>query len=371
MDAPRRRIAFCITDLDSGGAEKALLQLVSGLNSSRWECRVYCLGPEGSLAEPLRTRGIFVECYGARHWRDLGVFLWLSRRLREFSPDLLQCFLFHANLVGRVAGRWARVPVVLSGHRVAEQQKKWHLWLDRWTAGLVDHHVCVSRGVQTHVCRHLGIALEKTSVIPNGVSIPNENQASDKMRELLKTCQFTEDAQIVLAVGRLHPQKGFLNLLQAFRRVAEQLPTSRLLIVGEGPQRMELEQSVHSLGLNDSICLPGWCDDVMSLMRHARVLAVTSAWEGMPNVVLEAMSVGLPVVAMQVEGLEELIQNEERGIIVTQGDIGAFTDSLVRVLRRPDWALQLGKSSQEFVSKNFTWGKMVEDYERIYLQLIN
>ena len=115
-------MAFCITDLDPGGAERALVQLVTRLDRSRWQPSVICLAPRGMLADELEQAEVPVTCLGARHSRNVGMVGRLFHQLRESKPALLQTFLFHANIAGRIAGRLARVPKIVSGIRVAERR---------------------------------------------------------------------------------------------------------------------------------------------------------------------------------------------------------------------------------------------------------
>lgn len=367
--AVARRIAFCITELEPGGAEKGLFHLVTRLDRSKWAPRVYCLGPEAELSRALRDEGVCVECYGARSWRDLGALFWLTKKLREFRPELLQGFLFHGNLLGRLAACLAGVPVVLAGHRVAEREKHWHLWLDRWTRRLVSHHVCVSQGVAAFVMDQLHLQSDQVTVIPNGVTARDPNEAAGT--DIWEVARCSPTAQVVLAVGRLHPQKGFLDLLAAFEPVAAAIPESVLLIVGEGSQRGELEEEIRRRKLGGRVTLTGRREDVRNLMRQANVFALTSRWEGMPNVVLEAMSVGLPVVAMDAEGVRDIIQNDQLGIVVNQGDISGLTQAILYLLHHPELASSMGKNSQHLVNSNFTLDEMALRYGRLYSQLIN
>jgi len=364
-----RRIAFCITDLDAGGAEKALLQLVTRLDRKHWEPTVFCLGPEAILAPRLREQGICVFCYGARSWRNFGVLLWLTRHLRRLRPELLQCFLFHANLVGRMAGRWSGVPVILAGHRVAERGKRWHLWLDRWTRGWVDHHVCVSQGVARHIKQHLGVSPRQITVIPNGVEIPFVSGQQSNLLNLRKDLGFPDDALIVLGVGRLHPQKGFDDLLTIFQQVHANVPESRLVIAGEGAQRGLLQAQIESLGLQEAARLVGYRTDVLEIMKQSQLLAMTSKWEGMANSMLEAMAVGLPVIAMEVEGVAELL-GEGRGIVVSSGDTGGFADQVELILRNPELRSKLGHVLQDYANKYLTWSRCTRDYEELFSRLL-
>ena len=146
-DSSPIRVAFCVTELDPGGAERALVQLVTRLDRQVWSPIVIALGPETELSGQFAASGIPVHCLGAKGPRSLRVFFPLVRILREFQPAIRQTWLFHANILGRLAGFVARVPLVFSGIRVAEQSAQWHVWWERSTRGLVSHHVCVSQDV--------------------------------------------------------------------------------------------------------------------------------------------------------------------------------------------------------------------------------
>ena len=140
-------IALVITDLDVGGAERALTMLATRLDPKRWRIGVFCLGGTGQLVEVIRQANIPCECLEANRRNPLQVIARLATRLRHFNPELVQSFMFHANLASRFAAPWARWPWVLAGLRVAERQKRWHLIVDRLTASLTTGSVCVSQGV--------------------------------------------------------------------------------------------------------------------------------------------------------------------------------------------------------------------------------
>jgi len=360
------RIAFCITDLDPGGAEKALLQIVSRLDRSEWEPAVYCLGPEAELTARFREQGIPTVCYGARGARDWGVIPWLSQKLKTFQPALLQTFLFHANLAGRFAGRMAGVPVIIAGHRVAERQKRWHLTLERWTRRWCDYHVCVSAGVARHLEREARIPPGQISVIGNGVEVPLPDPAAVDLRQQL---DFPRDAEIVLGIGRLHPQKDFAALIRIFGELSQTRPAARLVIVGEGPLRAELTRQIDALNMQSQVRLIGYRRDIFALLRQSQVLAVTSRWEGMSNAMLEAAAVGLPVVTRPVEGLDELTEIWPSQIVVSSDSDSGFAADLATVLNRRPGAGPPGEIPQVLSKEYVRWDRVVRDYVELYRHL--
>jgi glycosyltransferase involved in cell wall biosynthesis len=365
-DAPIR-IAFCITDLDPGGAERNLVQLVTRLDRSEWEPRVYCLGGLGALVRDLADAEVPVECFGARSARSIAVVVSLVRRLRAFRPQLLQSFLFHANLAGRVAGRVARVPIIVSGVRVAEHEQRWHLRLDRWTNGLVTHNVCVSQGAAEFSIHAAGLRREKVSVIPNGVNFVQFAYAEPIN---LETFGIPRGARTVLSVGRLEYQKGHLILLEAIEPLLDRYPRVHVLIVGDGPLREDLLKWIASYGRPDRIHLAGWQPDVPGLMRAGSVFVLPSLWEGMPNVVLEAMAAGLPVIAADVEGVREVIAHGQTGLIVNPSATWDLESKLVTMLDSPHEASRMAIAAQNTIREAFTVDRVVAAYTALYRSLL-
>ncbi len=364
--SPPVRIAFCITDLDVGGAERMFVELVTRLDRNRWEPRVYCLSDSGALAARLQAAEIPVICFGAKNSRNLRVIQKLTAELKTFSPVLLQCFLFHANFVGRLAAWRAGVPHVVCGIRVAERRSRVPLWLDRLTQGFVDQNVCVSRAVAEFSIHKARLKASKISVIPNAVDFDRFASAVAVDRASLGLSV----APLVLFVGRLDPQKAPFILLEAFAHLLERHPDWQLLLVGDGPLRASMEEWVTQRGLDHRIQIAGWRPDIPELLKAADLLTLPSLWEGMPNIVLEAMAAGLPVVVSRVEGTEELIRDGETGLLVTPGLPIELERRIETVLTDPELCSRLKNAAQPAVQKLFTMDRMVSAYEQLYARLI-
>ena len=363
---PPVRIAFCITDLDVGGAERMFVELVTRLDRLRWEPRVYCLSGPGALVARLQAAKIPVTCFGAKSARHIGVIPRLAAELKTFSPALIQCFLFHANVVGRLAAWWAGVPRVVCGIRVAERRSRVPLWLDRMTQGFVDHNVCVSRAVAEFSIHKAGLKATKISVIPNAVEFDRFANAVAVDRSILGL----STAPLVLFVGRLDPQKAPFILLEAFVRLLERHLDWQLLFVGDGSLRTAMEAWITQRGLDHRIRIAGWRPDIPELLKAADLLTLPSLWEGMPNIVLEAMAAGLPVVVSRVEGTEELIRDGETGLLVTPGSPIELERQIETALTDPEFCSRLRKAAQLTVQKLFTLDRMVSAYEQLYARLI-
>lgn len=364
---PPTRIAFCITELDAGGAERILTHLVLGLDRTEWEPQVWSLGPAGPYAGVLTEAGIPVHCLDAIYTWDAPRVLWRLRRdWRTFRPALVQTFLFHANILGRLAAWSASVPHVISGIRVADRRSRIYSRIDRWTNRFVDRNVCVSRGVADYCEQECGFDPTKTVVIPNGVDARLFAQATPFD---WKQLGLPAEAAIVLSIGRLEEQKGIDDLLTAFSTTAAMIPHAYLVLVGDGPDRAKLEACSVSLGLSGRVRFLGRRTDVPQLLAGANLFVLASRWEGMPNVVLEAMAAGLPVVSTRVEGTTELIAEGETGWLVPADNPSSLSDRMTDVLSHPERAQAVGFAAQNSVQSQFTTEAMVARYVSLYRQL--
>lgn len=362
------RIAFCITDLDIGGAERMFVELVTRLDRRFWEPRVFCLSAPGKLVERLNADNIPVVCFGVKNIRQIGVVWKLAWELKRFRPALVQCFLFHANVIGRLSAWWARVPHVVCGIRVAERRSRLRLWLDKLTQVFVDHNVCVSRAVADFSIRNGRLTSNKVSVIPNAVDFKLFASAMPIDRTSLG---ISADAPLVLFVGRFDPQKAPFVLLEAFKRLLARHPSWQLLFVGHGLLRDSMERWVEENRLSQRIQLIGWRPDVPQLLKAANCLVLPSLWEGMPNIVLEAMAAGLPVVVSQVEGTEELISPEETGLLVSPGSVDDLERAIEAILSDSELSKRVAKNAQQIVQKHFTFESMITAYEQLYRSLLS
>lgn len=361
-------IAFGVTDLDIGGAERMLVELVARLDRNRWRPSVVCLQTPGFLARFLDERGIPVDSLEIRGATDFPRALgqW-SRILRERRPALLQTFLFHANLLGRLAAASAKVRPVVAGIRVADPRSRGRLWIDRMTARMVDRYVCVSEEVRQFT-EASGIAREKLLVIPNGVDVERFASAAPIDPEAFGG---TGDAALLVAIGRLDRQKGPDVLLQALEVVGHRANGRRwvLAFLGDGPMRAALEADAARRGLAGQVRFLGRRDDVERWLAACEGLVLASRWEGMPNVVLEAMAAGRPVVATRVEGTGSLVRPGETGWLVPPEDPAALADAIRELLADADRRRRFGAAAKNLAA-DFSFGRMVESYERLYRELL-
>lgn len=363
-------VAFGITDLDVGGAEKALVQLATRLDRSRWSPSVVCLQPEGPLAERLGPVGIEVLSLNIRSGRDvLPALMRWKIELRKRKPAILQTFLFHANLLGRFAAWSAGVPIVVSGVRVAERRAKGHILADKLTHRMSNAHVCVSRATAEYQIAAACVPKSKVVVIPNGVETKIAVPADESFAKEAKDWAAKSAANLVY-VGRLDHQKGIDVFLEALAL----LPAGKrpnVAIVGAGPDQTGLEARSQKLGLGHLVHFFGWRSNPTAWMSAADGLVLPSRWEGMPNVVLEAMAAGKPSIATNVEGVPELIDDGISGWIAEPNDPQSLATAVDRFLAdRHRWT-EMGVAARRRASQEFSLASVVERYERLWLELLD
>ena len=346
-----------------------MFEIVSRLDRTHWQSEVYCLGPRGVLAELYEGIGIPVTCLNARSKLDLWKTLALRRGLKRFRPELLQTFLFHANLAGRICSVFTPIRRVVSGIRVSERRSRWPLRLDRWTQSLVAAHVCVSQAVADFSVEEARLAASKVHVIRNGVDF--EHFATAQPRDL-RAFNIPKHARVALFVGRLDPQKNPQLLVDAFCEAKGDPAASdlHLLFVGDGPLRDQVESLARHSQVSANIHFAGPQSDVAGLMRSATALVLPSRWEGMPNVVLEAMAAGLPVIASDVDGTSELIADGKTGVLFTSEDLNGLSAALKSTLADPSLAQQRAVAAQHVVEKHFTWESIAAEYDVLYRRLL-
>lgn len=351
---------LCITDLDVGGAEKALARIAIGLRDSGWDIRVISLRDAGPVTELLQADDIPVTALQCNRLFDIRAFFRLRAALQRHPTDVLLSFLYQANFYGRLAGRAAGIPCIVSGVRVADR-RRWVILTDSLTRCCTDHYVAVSPHVaQTHAAM-CGIPSDKITAIPNGVDCPGTETSSGA----------DPGSNLVLFVGRLTEQKDPLNLLNSFADLPASVRSQfRLEFVGDGPLRDQLDRKIHEFDLSEKVTLSGRTDDVSRKMRSATVLVVPSKWEGMPNVILEAMSVGLPVIATAVDGCNDLITQHETGWLVPQADSQSLASALEFALTQPSARRSVAQKAQAVVQKDFSWASVVLQYDHLLRSLL-
>ena len=364
-------VTFCITELNVGGAERCLVELAIRLDRERFAPSVACLGPRpignaGALAAKLDAAGVPVHYFNARGPASAPRVLWqLRRQWRADRPDIVQTFLWHANVLGGTVAAGPTVSPIVTGVRVAEPHRSWRRPLE-WLAGrLADRHVAVSEGVAKFARERIGLQANKIVVIPNGVSLPEEPVAPADLSRL----GLPGGRRAIAFVGRLDEQKGVEWLVEQTPELFKRLPQHDLLIVGTGPLEHRLRSCAERLTVAGRVHFAGWRDDVQSILAAVDLVFLPSLWEGMPNIVLEAMAAARPIVAFDVEGIAEALGEDASRQIAAHKDRDGFIERMVEIAADFELQLRLGHANRDRVMRQFAVENMVARYDRLYFEL--
>jgi glycosyltransferase involved in cell wall biosynthesis len=356
----RGSVAFLTTGLGRGGAENQLRQVAERLCARGWRVRVISMLPAPPGGAPA---GLPVHSLEMRRGRpSAGAVARLLRLLAGDRPEVLVTFMLHANVLGRLAGRLLGVPVVASirtsEHSVARA------WMERATERLGAVTTTNSALVAQSLARRGVVRAHRLRVVPNGIDCgggPAGNGAALRAQLGAAPGDF-----VWMAVGRLEAPKDYPLLLAAMARLRT---PARLWIAGDGSLRDVLRERCAALGLGDRVRFLGQRDDVHALLRAADALVLSSAWEGMPNAVMEAMAAGRPVVATRVGGVGELVREDVTGAIVPAGDPAALAHAMERMMSLPAAAREaMGRAGHRVVDEQFGMEAVVDQWESLLLE---
>jgi glycosyltransferase involved in cell wall biosynthesis len=348
-----RGILFLITDLKYGGTPRSVQALVLGLRENGYQVRVVSLLEGGEIAGELQAAGISVSGLGLDS-RPLAAAWEFFSLLRRERPLILHTFLFHANLLGRIFGRLAGVPFIIASERSAEPSKtSARVWLDHMTWRLATIWTANAEAVATTLERREGIDRRRIAVIPTAVDTDRFSpRAADP--EVRRNLGVSPDETLLISIGRLDTLKGHATLIEAFGLVAARRSNVRLALIGEGAEQASLEAQAAATGLDGRVTFLGGRADVVPYLRAADVFVLASNTEGMPGAVLEAMAVGLPVVATAVGGTPEVVVDGQTGVLVPPRDAAAFAAAILHLLEDPEQARAMGARARVRATERFS-----------------
>ena len=358
-DAGPTRIAYVIGELGKGGAEYQLYELVRGLDRTRFAPIVFSLSAGGYWAERLRDAGIEVVELPSQRSMELGRLRELRRRVQAFRPHVLHTVLWSGNAYGRLAAIGLGIPVVITAERNVIRRPGWQRAIERALDLVTDRYLVNSNAIVDELAGHGGIARGKMEVIHNGIDLATLPPFDPDRAGARAALGFDPARRLVAQVGRLEPQKDYPTYLAAATRVAAAMPAVDFLIVGGGKLEAELRGEADRLGLGARVRFLGIRNDVPALLGAVDVCVLTSLYEGLPNVVIEAMATGAVAVATDVGGARELVVPDETGVIVPvrAPDIGA--DATLALLRDEARARRMALAARARIVERFTVEAMV------------
>lgn len=355
----RRRVCHVSLGLCTGGMERLLVEFARCYDQELYELHFVALHNVGQPAEDIRAAGCTVHLLPDRRGRPWAQWRELVGFFRTLRPDVVHTHNAYPHFYGTLAARWCRVPVVINtrhGRRIGTTRKS-RTWF--WLAGLMADRVVAVSDDSANLC-HADSALPRRRIarIWNGIDLGRftfRGPASDP---------------VAISVARLSPEKDFPTLVRAVALAAEVVPELKLKIVGDGPERGKIEQAIAETGQSERIELLGERQDIPDLLATAGFFATATLTEGISLTLLEAMACGLPVLATQVGGNPEVVDEGVTGYLVPSADVDALAAGLIRMVQsQARWSV-LGQAGRRRVEQHFTNTQMVGSYERLYEELL-
>lgn len=342
------KILFFIIDLNSGGAEWQLARLAEALPKQDFIVKIVSMYGRGEVFNFLKNQQISVECLDYERPCHIWKLVKFVRIIRQFKPDVLHTWMFHANLLGKIIGKLCGVQNIIASLRVAEKERPYHVTLERWTSFLNTKILCNSKGLEDFT-KQQGFPFAKLIVIPN--SFDNKNFSFTK-RKIPKDGNWK-----ILYLGRISKQKGPSYLIDAANILAPKNIPFHIDIVGAEDNNLlfkNLKSEIKNLKLENNISIspPLPHSEIPALMERYHLLILPSLWEGMPNVIMEAFASGLPVIATNIEGSSDLVKDGITGLLAKPADSESLSEKIVSAISHYEEMREMARRAYDYLVKN-------------------
>lgn len=349
----KKKILHIIQSLGNGGWENALLRTLPLLDD--FEHEIITLREPGELASKFISAGIPVKTIDCKSLLDISGLFRLCKLIRGGNQKIVLTYLFHADVFGRLILRFfTKAPIIpFLGTTYNYPRYFFARLFERISKPLAFHYLANSEAVKDAYIKNLGVEAKKITVIPTGIDIKHFDSVIPDP-ELRKSLGIKPDDFVVICVANLHISKGHRYLLEAFEALSSQHHNIKLLLVGDGTERKNLEQQISSYQNKQNILFLGRRTDVPQLLKISNVFVLPTLFEGMSNAIMEAMACELPVVTTDIPENKILIKNNESGILVPTRSSQDLSNAISTLIRNTDLSKKLGGSGKEFLEQSIS-----------------
>jgi glycosyltransferase involved in cell wall biosynthesis len=326
--------------------------------------------PGNAYLDALRERGVDACALPTAGPFDRRVLARISELVREESIDMIHAHDYKSDILTALLRRRLGLPVLTTCHGwiTTNWKRRAYIWAGKQALRFFDAVIAVSPAILSEARRH-GVSAERAHLVHNAIVMENYRREDFAAGYLRERFGLPEHARVVGYVGRLSPEKGQVDFVEAWRRVAAAHADAYCVFVGDGPDRPLLERQVREAGLGDRVLFAGYLSDPRPAIRDLDWLALTSHTEGFPNVLLEALSLGVPVLAAGVGGVPDIVDADRTGLLVEARDLAGIASALDRALSEPGLGARLAEAGREKVLAQFQFSVRVERIQAIYEQL--
>ncbi len=367
----RLKILHLTHDMGIGGTEQVIKQLITGLDQAKFDCQVLCLdGQIGPLGNQLQAQGIVIDNLHRQPGFDLALIKAIRDVLRIQQVDILHCHQYTPYFYGVLAAMFTNVRVIYTEH--GRFHPDGYSWKRRVVNPLLnlatDSITTISEATRQALIHYEWFPARSIKVIYNGIRDNASDIANTKDRSSI---ELPDEAIVFGTIARLDSIKNHRMMLDSFSIVRKQRPDTRLLIVGDGPERDALNNHAQALGIESSVLFTGFQTDTPRFLAFMDVFLLSSFSEGTSMTLLEAMSFSKPCVATAVGGNIELLQHRESGLLSESGNSEDFANSMLEVLADSALKETLGRNARNVFLSKFELNYMIEAYWRLYADAEN
>jgi glycosyltransferase involved in cell wall biosynthesis len=367
-ESPQLKIVHLVTSLEVGGAQHNMLLGLPNLDASRYKHILVSIMDRMQMKQQFEQAGIEVHTLGLSKKTDIGVALRLRSLLKSIRPEIIHTYLIHGNVLGRIVGRLAGVPVIIGSELTIGQAGRIGRLATKLTNPLTDAVEVNSETGGKSASADLGVPEHKIEVVLPGLDL--EAFGGTEQRSQIRAELSVEDHEhLVLYVGRLRAVKGVKYGIRSFAKALEQNANMKLALAGEGDQREYLESLCDELDIRNNVNFLGPRRDLANVLSASDSVIMPSLTEGFPRVAIEAMASSKPIIATSVGGTPEAIIDDQSGILVQPKDIEGMAEALVNVATNPALANRLGISARKRTEQHFSARKYVTRLDEMYTRL--
>ncbi|MFH1459647.1 MAG: glycosyltransferase [Candidatus Omnitrophota bacterium] len=354
-------IVHIVEDLKTGGLERVIAGIVTGIDPERFNLKIWCLFRGGDIYDELKAQGVNVEILGMQSHRDIGFMFKLIRRLKENNIHIIHTHGYTGTTLGRIAGIIAGVKIILAHvHSTYWDFSFKQLCIEKILSLATDKIICCSESVANFVKGREKVNKDKVTVIYNGVDL-------DKF--ILKDNQITDkDEYVIGCIASLFAHKGHKYLLAAIKSLISDCSKKiRLILVGEGQLKDELQDYCRKLGIEKNVKFVGNVLDISEILKGFDIVVLPSSErEGLGIALLEAMAVGIPIIGTTIGGIPEIIQNGINGILIEPKNSGSLASAINSMLDDFNKAKTMGATGRKIVEAKFSQEKMLQKISGLY-----
>lgn len=366
LNSDKIRLMFLIGQLSTGGTERQLSLLLDCLDRSVFEPIVVCLNPSQDIVQGFNEASYPIHYLDSQRNGRLVTLLQVHSLIRKFHPNIIHSFSY-ANRAAVLGGIFYRNSKKIISFRTNPAR-----WVSYWDKVLFNFADLIIENSQFALMTYLSTSkypIKKTSVVRNGISITDFDNMSNECITFPEGAE--KEAVVIGYVSTLRPVKRTEDLLEAFAILQKKHSCMQLWIIGDGEKRPSLQEMVVNLKIKDKVIFWGMQTNIPAILKWAKLGVLCSENEGLPNSIVEYMCAGLPVVATDVGGISEVVENNQTGFLVPFGDVKQLSDAILFFLQNPDVSKAYGLAGRKRIEAYFTLEGMVNNMENLYKEILS